>query len=395
MSKFLLVCKKCGTKIPNFSNWFSFKQHCPTCNYSFVKVSYNSKFSIPNKVANNFKGIWRYFDFLPVQKKSNIISLGEGDVPIDRWEFLEHIAKNEFGLNIKVYAHCNDRNQATGTFKDLAGSLIATILLENNITEYVVASTGNIGVSCSKYCREAGIKAHIFIPYNASVSYVNEISEHSQKCYRIKGNYEKVKKAAYDFSQKHEIVLGAGTFDPMRIEAKKTMAYEWVRKIDMSATVYIQALSGGTGLLGVHCGVMDIIHSGIMSKLPRYILVQGNLCNPMANAWQKSKEVAFPNGWEKKYKIHNNCCNGVVTLSTGDPVAYPIIAPLVKYSNGEIITANEQSISEISKLVFLKTSTKIGHASAIAIGGFFKSLKKNYIRDGETVIINIGDGARI
>jgi len=34
----------------------------------------------------------------------------------------------------------------------------------------------------------------------------------------------------------------------------------------------------------------------------------------------------------------------------------------------------------------------IGPASAIAVGGFFKALKNNYLYDGDTILINVVEG---
>ena len=110
--------------------------------------------NVNNLVINKptqYRGLWYYFDLLPLNNPDNIVTAGEGIVPIDRWKFLEEYVKDLYNIRCKVYAHRHDNNYATGTFKDLAGSMVASVLKENNIQNYVAASTGNVGVAYSRY----------------------------------------------------------------------------------------------------------------------------------------------------------------------------------------------------------------------------------------------------
>ncbi|MCK5906082.1 MAG: hypothetical protein KAG37_00745, partial [Flavobacteriales bacterium] len=79
-------------------------------------------------------------------------------------------------------------------------------------------------------------------------------------------------------------------------------------------------------------------------------------------------------------------------LATGNPATYPIIAKIVKDSDGEIITFNEDLMEDMARIVAFEKGVKIGPASTTAIGGFFKALEENALRDGETILINVGEG---
>ena len=147
-TKFFLHCTKCGYDVPDFSEWFAHMQKCPKCGCTVVDVIYNHDYSeLKSLIADKEKkaeNVWHYFDFLPLNNYDNAISRGEGSIPLDQWDFLEEYAKKFYGLNIKVYAYRNDLNQGTGTFKDVAAAVAASVLKENGIKEYCVASTGNI-----------------------------------------------------------------------------------------------------------------------------------------------------------------------------------------------------------------------------------------------------------
>ncbi len=56
-------------------------------------------------------------------------------------------------------------NPPTGSFKDRGGWSIAASIIEAMLVE---DSSGNAGVSLSAYSRGAGIRARIYVPYNAS-----------------------------------------------------------------------------------------------------------------------------------------------------------------------------------------------------------------------------------
>tara|TARA_B110000285_G_C15142779_1_gene632188 strand:+ start:5308 stop:6636 length:1329 start_codon:yes stop_codon:yes gene_type:complete len=344
---------------------------------------------------NNNIGMWKYFDLLPLNDENNIISSGEGNVAIENWEFLEKIAQEKFNLNIKVYAQRHDNHSSTGTFKDLAGSLVASGLKEAKVKNYVVASTGNIATSFSRYLSDANINFYAFIPKNSSKMQEAEISCFGQKVYRINGDYSDTKKMSVEFANKNNYLLAAGTFDPLRIEAKKTMAYEWLRQLDIFPTAYIQGLSGGTGPIGIEKGCREMTHLGLIEKEPKYLLVQSNKCAPMADAYKAASEKNFmEDDWHKKYPIYKNPETEITTLATGNPGAYPYIAKIVRKSNGFINDFDESKVLDIMKIISFYRAVRVGPAAAVAIGGFFEALKNNQLSNNDVVLINIGEGMR-
>ncbi|MBT3207959.1 MAG: pyridoxal-phosphate dependent enzyme [Bacteroidetes bacterium] len=396
--KFHLKCKKCNHIINDFAEWFSFKQKCPECENKWVDVEYSRNVQdVVEKIKQNEKkpeSFWQYFDFLPLMEKSNIISQGEGVIPVDRWDFFEEFAKQKYNINCKVFAYRNDLNGGTGTFKDVAAAMAASVLKENGVKQYAVASTGNIATAFSHYLALAGISLSVFIPSDALKAHESEISSYGQRVFRVNGDYAKAKKIAAEYSEKYDILLSGGNTDPMRVEAKKTMVFEWLRILGELPTVYIQALSGGTGPIAIDKACEDIKDLGLFSELPRFIMVQPDKCDPMTAGWEKAKANNFPDGWENDYPILENPVTAIPTLATGNPATYPIISQLVRKSNGEIISFSEDDAIDVARLIAFETNNQIGPASTIAVGGFFNSLKKGLIKDNDLVMINVGEGVK-
>jgi threonine synthase len=95
--KFHLDCSECGRSIAGFPDWFRAGQRCPACGSGRADVRYrNSLSELRERLSHSGKataGLWHYFDFLPLNDRKNIVTGGEGIVPIDRWEFLEDFAR--------------------------------------------------------------------------------------------------------------------------------------------------------------------------------------------------------------------------------------------------------------------------------------------------------------
>ena len=394
--KFQLKCTKCGHITKDYKEWLENKQKCSECGSNWSKVEYTTDISKIKELISkdaNPDNFYAYFDYLPINNKENIVTEGEGVIPVEDCHTLQKFAEKA-GINCKVFIYRNDLNPGTGTFKDVAASMAASVLKENGVKQYCVASTGNIATGFAYYLAKAGISLSVFIPQDALMANEAEISAYGQRVYRVNGDYAHAKKIAAEYSAKYNIPMSGGNVDPARVEAKKTMAFEWLRQMGTFPTVYVQALSGGTGPIAIDKAYDDLKDLGLITQYPRYIMVQPSNCDPMTQGWEKAKKAGFPDGWEQDYPILESPVTAVPTLATGNPATYPIIASLVKKSGGEIITFTEDELYDIARLIAYEKGIRIGPASTIAVGGFLKSVQQKLIKDGDIVLINIGEGVR-
>ncbi len=395
MRKFFLKCKKCGAIIETIAQWFASGQKCSICEAKHIEVFYSQDTEkLENLIfdAKNVKNIFHYFDFLPLEDEKNIISVGEGIVPFEKWNFLEEFAKKYFNINCEVIVSRNDLNAGTGTFKDAAAALAASVLKENHISQYVVASTGNTANSFAYYLALAGISLYVFIPNDALRANEAEISSCGQRVFRVDGDYAVAKKMAAEFSQRKNILITTGNTDILRVEAKKTMVFEFLRCLSKFPDVYIQAVAGGTGPIALAKGISEV--KSLVSHFPRLILVQPSGCSPMVESYQNAVDRNFPQNWEQNYPIYENPKTSIPTLANGVPATFPILAPMVRESEGNFVEVQENQLVAIARLVAFETLVKIGPASAVAVGGFFESLRKNLIKNNDVVLLNLGEGTR-
>lgn len=396
MKKFHFVCRSCGEKIDGFEQWFAARQKCPACGDNKINTVYSTpedKIKDLLETRTKPESLWHYFDFLPLNNQENIITEGEGVAPIERWSFFEDYAKRKYDLDLKVYINRNDKSFATGTFKDKGASLAASVMKEHGIKEYVVASTGNTASAFAHYMARAGVSCSVFVPQDSLKDSEAHIGTYGQKLFRVKGDYAYAKKVAADYAGKYGILMTGGNLDPLRLEAKKTQVFEMMREIGCIPDVYIQALSGGTGPFAVEKAFNDFKELDLFGKLPRFLLSQGDRCAPMAHAYDKAKTTDFPDGWEQDYPIYENPVTLIPTIATGNPGMYPLMGPLVRRSGGDIFPVKEEMAVDMAALVGFERVIKVGPASAAGLLGFFEALKRNLIKNKETVFINMGESA--
>ena len=391
--KYHLQCTQCGHVTPNFWTWFDQGQQCPSCGSKHSEVWYNRRYQrLARIIKRKPDSFWHYFPFLPLLRRRHIISRNEGAVPLERWSFLESFAREKYGLDIKVHVYRNDLNGGTGTFKDPAASMAASLFNELGIKQYCIASTGNSATAYAKYLSMAKVNCSVFMPEDAIKTSEATISSYGQQVFRVKGDYAKAKEIAAGYAKLHGIPMSTGNIDPIRVEAKKTMVFEWLRQMDQFPDVYIQAVSGGTGPIAIDKGIREISHLYPELKNPRFLLVQSDGCDPMVQAWEQAEANGFPEGFEKEYPVIDNPTTEIPTLATGNPASYPIIAKLVKQSGGTFLRMREEKLVAVGKLTAYEQKVIPGPASAVCLAGFFVALRKNLIKDGESVLINIGEG---
>lgn len=394
--KYTLVCTTCGKVFEDFNEWFNHNQVCPVCRKTRVEAHYNTDYQrlkdlIYDKDRSDFS-IWHYFDFLPLKDSKNIVTSPEPPLSLDRWNFLEKFAKENFNIDCKVHAFRNDEHYATGSFKDPGAMLAASVLKEAGRNEYIVASTGNVANAFAYYMAKAGISLSAFVPQDALALNSAGVSCYGEKVFRVQGDYAAAKKVAADYAAKYGILMTGGNTDPLRVEAKRTQVFDWLRYLPQFPTMYIQALSGGTGPISIEKAFREIKELDLIRALPRFIMIQPDGCSPMFQAWKEAKATGFPEGWKTKYPIIDNPVTKVPTLATGNPGSYPVIADLVEKSSGEILEVAESKLVDVVRWVAYEAVVAIGPAAATAVLGFIQALREKQVRDGEVILLNIGEG---
>lgn len=389
--KYELYCKRCGHPIGGFGEWFAMGQKCG-CGSSWVEARYPEA-DWDRLLEGSREDLYRYLDFLPLEKEEAAVSLGEGSVPIERWPHLERAAQEQ-GVRCEVWAVRNDLNGGTGTFKDIGASLAASVLKEHGVEDYCICSTGNAALAFATYLAQAGIRLTEFAPSYMEPELTEAIRRMGQQVRLSAGGYGQAKAEAAAFSSQNGVLMSLGNLDPLRVESKRTLVFESLRQMGGLPTVYVQAVAGGTGPIAFEKGVRDARNLQPGLAMPRMVLAQQNECDPMVCSWERAMRTGFAPGWEEDYLALKNTRTRVHILSAADPGNYPILAPMVKESGGAFVRVEEQDLARYGRQVMQERGWLMGPASAVCYGGFVEALQKGLLHNGDRVLLNLGEGCR-
>lgn len=392
--KYKIICKKCGETIGTFDEWFAHDQKCPHCGSNYAEVVYpEADYSrLPDYFKGEVKSHFQYFDYLPLENRDSIVSSDEGAIPMERWEHMEREAKEKYGIDCKVYMYRNDLNGGTHSFKDVSGSLAASVMKEHGVKEYCLASTGNAGTAYAHYLAKAGIKFTCFSPSWVDEETNNSIRREGQTLVVSKGSYGDAKAEVAKYHEENHVMMSAGNTDPIRVESKRTIVFECMRQLGQLPTVYMQAVAGGTAPIALEKGYRDVRSTFPELRMPRMILVQQDECDPMVTAWEWAREHNFPVGFENKYEAKKDCHTRIGILTAANPGNYPIVAPLVRNSGGDFVRVEEAKLPQYGVQMRRETGVLMGPASMVCYAGFYKALEEGLIKQNDVVLLNAGEG---
>ncbi|MEX2642019.1 MAG: pyridoxal-phosphate dependent enzyme, partial [Acetobacterales bacterium] len=97
------------------------------------------------------RGMWRWAALLPVRDEANIVTMSEGDTP------LEHVRRLGEVLGLSRFHIKDESRNPTGSFKDRGASVTASKMKEVSAKGMILASSGNAASSFSAYAARAGV----------------------------------------------------------------------------------------------------------------------------------------------------------------------------------------------------------------------------------------------
>lgn len=302
--------------------------------YDLEKIAEN--FTKSDLMQSQVAGFWRYAPMLPVEDKSNRISLGEVVTPL--------IALNQsssaMGSNPGNIIVKDEGRLPTGSFKARGLCLAVSMAKQLGLNHLAIPTNGNAGAAMAAYASRAGMKTTVLCPEDTPDVNIREIALQGGDTYLVNGLINDCGKIVGEGKSK------VGWFDistlkePYRIEGKKTMGLELAEQMDWQLPDAIfYPTGGGTGLIGMWKAFHELQQMGwIGDKLPKMIAVQAETCAPIVKAWEKGDEHAPL--WENATTI----AAGIrVPIAVGDF----LIIRAVRESDGFCMAVNDEDILRI------------------------------------------------
>jgi threonine synthase len=364
-----------------------FADQCDGCGSHWIEARYDVA-ALPADWAEHLvrrpATLWRYRELLPFSNGFPTVSMGEGWTPLTRATGLERAAgENEIWIK-------DERQHATGSFKDRQAALTVSALAAQGIDEMVLASTGNAAAAYAAFCARAGIKLWVFLTSSVPAEKMRELALYGAEVVKITGTYDQAKEVATDFAQRQGIYKDTGAKGITGKESMKTIALEIAEQLALAHTKgdetrgwqapdwYIQAVSGGIGPLGVLKGFEELYEAGLIDRVPKLGIVQAAGCSPMVQAWEKGLDQATP--------VHPDTL--VTVLSTGKPgLAYEILKRACDRYGGAMVSVSDGDTFRAMRRVARVEGFSTEPAASVAFAGLEKLLE-GAIAPGERVVVN-------
>jgi len=165
--------------------------------------------------------IQRYKKYLPVSKKTPIITLLEGNTPLIYSVYFSKCLSENFEVYLK-YEGLNP----TGSFKDRGMTVAVSKAKEEDSQAVICASTGNTSASASCYAARGEMRCVVVIPEGAiALGKLAQALIHGATVLAIKGNFDDALNIVREIARKYPITL-VNSLNPYRIEGQKTASFE-------------------------------------------------------------------------------------------------------------------------------------------------------------------------
>ncbi|MBP8864266.1 MAG: pyridoxal-phosphate dependent enzyme [Anaerolineae bacterium] len=381
----VLECYACGHQQP----YHLPHPPCPKCGHDFMEARYNYaavRSLWPEILAGRPFTMWRYRELLPLFDDQYQISMGEGGTPLLPAHNLSMMLGTR-NLFIK-----DERQNPTNSFKDRQAALVISMMKEANVSEMVVASTGNVAISYSAYSSHAGIKLWTFLPSLVPPEKMQEIAIYGSEVIKVTATYDVTKKVAAQFSQHKGIMDDRGIRNIGTREAMKTLAFEVAEQLTevlgpprpgipwRAPDWYIQAVSGGMGPVGFWKGFYELYQMGLVDRMPKMALIQAEGCAPMVNSFRKNLPEAEP---------VTSPDTQIITIATGVPgPAYSYLARIAREHGGTFESVTDDEAFRATHVLAKMEGLSMEPAAAAAFAGLFKLLSQGVIRRDEIIVVN-------
>jgi len=369
-----LRCPRCGRTFPSRTRLFQC-EGCGTVLEVMLEISPLGTGHLREIRKRTDPTIWRWFEFLPVEERSSIVSLGEGYTPLLRLPRLSA----ELGID-RLYVK-NDTLLPTGSLKDRSNAVGISRARELGFETVGVASTGNAAASVAAYAAVAGLNSVVLVPEGTAPAKVAQARAYGATVVMVEGNFDQVAKLY------RAAVEAFGWYDclstnPYRNEGKKSYAYELLDQLDDQVPDWIiHPTAGGTGLYALWKGYNELSMLGWADRLPRLVAAQSEAAAPIVAAFEKGLSEVEPVAARP-------------TVAESIQVGYPKAMgwrglEAIRASRGTAVALTDEEILEAQSLLARFAGIFAEPAGAVSVAAAGRLRKRGVIGRDDLVVCNV------
>ena len=323
-----LICRECKKEYKP-----QFRYICEDC-FGPLDV----KYIYPNNIKRELfesrkeKTYWRYFEFLPIRDKNNIVSINSGFTPLQK---STNLSKD---LRLKSLYIKNDSVNPTFSFKDRPAGVAVSRAKEINLKAVGCASTGNLASATAAHAAVARLPCYIFAPADLEPVKISQALAYGAEFVAVEGTYDDANRVASVIGDSKGIGIVNINMRPYYVEGSKTLAYEVAEQLNWQVPDYLVIPVGSGAMLNAICkGFEELFEIGLVNDVSnlKIIAAQPHGCSPIVDAFKSNSNEIFP--VEKPNTIAKS-------LAIGDPGDGIYVLKRLKQYHGIAESATNQEI---------------------------------------------------
>ena len=377
MARTSLECRECKKRYDS-----TFRYVCDDC-FGPLDVKYDFPHISKETFAGREHTYWRYFELLPIEDKSNIISIGAGLTPLIK---AENLGK-ALGLD-DLYIK-NDSVNPTFSFKDRPAGVAVSKARELGLTAVGCASTGNLASATAAHAARGGFPCHVFAPSKIEMAKITQALSYGANYIAVNGTYDDANRIAAQIGDSRGIGIVNINMRSHYVEGSKTLAYEVAEQMDWTVPDHLVVPVGSGAMLNAICKgfeeMQEISLLGDVSGM-HMIAAQPRGCAPVVDAFKRNSTEVIP---------VENPDTIAKSLAIGDPGDGRYVLRRLNKYNG---TAEESSNKEILDAILLLAKTEgifTEPAGGVSLAVLQKMIEQGKIdRDDKVVCYITGNGLK-
>ena len=311
-----------------------------------------------------------YKRYLPVNSKTPIITLKEGNTPL----IYSNQLSNLIGNNTDVYLKYDGLNP-TGSFKDRGMTMAISKAKEEGCEAVICASTGNTSAAAAAYASRGGLRSFVLIPDGfVAQGKLAQALMYGAEVISIKGNFDEALKIVRELSNSYPITL-VNSVNPYRIQGQKTAAFEIIDDLQVAPDWLCIPMGNAGNITAYWLGFKEYSKRKKSWKLPKMMGFQASGSAPLVNniIVKEPETIA-------------------TAIRIGNPVNREKAKIVKKESNGDFQSVTDEEIINAYKLL-ASEGVFCEPASAASVAGLIKN-KNRIKKDSKIVCVLTGNGLK-
>ncbi len=326
------------------------------------------------RLAKKIGIIERYAEYLPVDERTPIISLNEGNTPLILAESLPGLLGLE---GCRIYFKFEGLNP-TGSFKDRGMTLAVTKAVEEGSKAIICASTGNTSASAAAYASRCKLKCFVLIPEgNIAKGKLLQAYRYGARVIQVRGNFDDALEMVKLVAKQKPITI-VNSINPYRIQGQKTVSFEIIDELGFAPDYHLLPVGNAGNITAHWMGYKEYKVAGHSDKLPV-------MCGFQAAG---SAPIVLGKRVEDPHTI-------ATAIKFGNPESWQSALDARDESGGVIESVTDEEITWAYKYIAENEGVFAEPASCASVAGLVKLAKKKYFKKPSTIVLTLtGSGLK-